>query len=152
MGTGTPTVTVSGVSAANAILKKRGLPPFVYQADMKNYVRLVDKPFQPEQLYAGYKEPVRAVLRAASRCQFCELPDCMAGTSLDVRGIMRRVAVGNFAGAKKRADLSPDSQNPDILARCQSRCVLNGTAGGPADIAAVIGATRAFQEDQRHEI
>lgn len=36
MGTGTPAVTVSGLSAANAILRKTGRQPFVYQPDRPN--------------------------------------------------------------------------------------------------------------------
>jgi prolycopene isomerase len=63
MGTGTPTVTTSGIAAANAVLKKLKLKPFKYQANMKNYVRIVDKPFRAESLYHGYPEEMRAVMR-----------------------------------------------------------------------------------------
>jgi prolycopene isomerase len=138
MGTGTPTVTVSGVSAANAILAKRGLPRFVYQTGMKNYVKLVPKPFMPANLYQEYPKDVRQVLLQALRCQFCENPTCMEGTRLDVRGMMRRVAVGNFAGAKKLAAASADSQDPQVLAGCQDRCVLTSLTGQPVAIQAVV--------------
>jgi prolycopene isomerase len=96
MGTGTPTVTTSGISAANAVLKKLNLEPFKYQPNMKNYVRVVDKPFRAESLYEGYPEETRAIMREASRCQYCEEPQCSANTDWDIRGIMRRVTVGNF--------------------------------------------------------
>ena len=101
MGTGTPTVTTSGLSAANALLKKLGKEPFVYREGMTNYVRLVNKPFTPDRLYETYDEPERTVMRQALRCRLCEHPSCTSGDATDIRGIMRRVAVGNFLGAKK---------------------------------------------------
>ena len=94
-------VTTSGISAANAVLKKAGLKPFVYEPDRKNYVRTVDKPFFSEALYRDHPEEMRAVMIKASACQFCEVPGCSLDTDIDIRGIMRRVMVGNMAGAKK---------------------------------------------------
>ena len=99
MGTGTPTVTTSGLSAANALLEKIGKEPFVYQKDMKNFVCIVEKPFTADMLYDEYSEAEREVMKKANRCRFCEHPACT--TEVDIRGIMRRVAVGNFFGAKK---------------------------------------------------
>ena len=101
MGTGTPTVTTSGISAANAVLKKRGLREFVYEKDQKNFVRQLPLPFTKEQLYADAPEPLRGVFRAAMECRFCEHPSCCADTLVDIPGIMRRVAVGNIVGARK---------------------------------------------------
>jgi len=101
MGTGTPTVTTSGLSAANALLKKLGMQPFVYQQDMKNYVRIVEIPFTESMLYETYPLPEQKIMRLARQCRFCEKPSCSNGSSTDVRGIMRRVAAANFVGAKK---------------------------------------------------
>jgi prolycopene isomerase len=138
MGTGTPTVTVSGVSAANAILKKLELEPFVFKAGMKNFINLVQKPFQPSQRYAGYPEVVRQTLMKAARCQFCETPACMEETDLDIRGIMRRVAVGNFIGAQKTTGKSADSSNLSVLEACEERCVMDDLTGKPVEIRAVM--------------
>ena len=102
MGTGTPTVTTSGLSAANAVLKKRGLEPFRYDPAMKNVVTIVEKPVTPDTLYVSVPEPARSVMLKAQRCRFCEHPTCAAGGNADIRGIMRRASVGNFTGAKKR--------------------------------------------------
>jgi prolycopene isomerase len=99
MGTGTPTVTTSGLSAANALLKKLGKEPYVHQENMENFIRIVDKPFTADRLYEGYDEAARDVMRKAMRCRLCERPTCT--TETDIRGIMRRAAVGNFIGAKK---------------------------------------------------
>lgn len=101
MGTGTPTVTTSGITAANVLLKKLNKKPFVYQADIKNYVRMVPRPFTADMLYADYDENKRVIMREAMRCRICEHPSCTNSDPTDIRGIMRRVSVGNFTGAKK---------------------------------------------------
>lgn len=99
MGTGTPTVTTSGLSAANALLKKLQKEPYLHREGMKNYVRIVEKPFTADRLNEGFDEAARAVMEKAMRCRLCEKPTCSA--TADIRGIMRRTAVGNFIGAKK---------------------------------------------------
>ncbi|HUX48821.1 MAG TPA: FAD-dependent oxidoreductase [Dehalococcoidia bacterium] len=140
MGTGTPTVTTSGISAANAVLKKLKFEPFKYQSNMKNYVRMVDKPFRTESLYDRYPEETRIIMRKASRCQYCENPQCSTNTDWDIRGIMRRVTVGNFAGAKKLAKqyLSADRVRKTSLTECEKQCVLNRSIGSPVEIHTVI--------------
>lgn len=102
MGTGTPTVTTSGISAANVVLKKYNKEPFVYKPGMKNYIRMVQKPFTADMLYAGYDEKKRNIMLETMRCRNCEHPTCTNSDPTDIRGIMRRVSVGNFTGAKKR--------------------------------------------------
>jgi prolycopene isomerase len=101
MGTGTPSVTISGVSAANALLKKMGYVEYQYKDDMKNYITVLEKPFRAENLFNEYPKETREVMLKALRCQYCENPACSADTDIDIRGIMRRVSVGNFFGAKK---------------------------------------------------
>jgi prolycopene isomerase len=83
---------LSGLSAANALLKKLGKEPNVYRKDMKNFVRIVKKPFTTDRLYDGYSNTVRTVLNKVMRCRLCEHPAC--SKDVDVRGIMRRAAVG----------------------------------------------------------
>jgi len=121
MGTGTPTVTTSGLTAANVLLKRLGKEPFVYRQGMKNYVRLVDKPYTPDRLYDAYPEPQRTVMREALRCRFCEHPSCTQEDPTDIRGIMRRVAVGNLAGARKAWLQAP--VDAAALARYQEHCI-----------------------------
>ncbi|PKM39123.1 MAG: FAD-dependent oxidoreductase [Firmicutes bacterium HGW-Firmicutes-9] len=121
MGTGTPTVTTSGLSAANTILKKRGIAPFVYDKDQKNFVRQLPVPFTAEQLYADEPENTRGIMQAAMRCRFCEHPTCCGTKGTDIPGIMRRVAVGNFTGAKKRLSEQPAPE--ETLTLYESRCI-----------------------------
>lgn len=120
MGTGTPTVTTSGLSAANALLKKLGKEPYAYQENRKNFVRIVEKPFMPNQLYDGYNDEARTVMCKAMRCRFCENPTCT--TETDIRGIMRRVAVGNFKGARKC--WQQNSIDQDLLEKYETTCIL----------------------------
>ncbi|MPM59285.1 hypothetical protein SDC9_106125 [bioreactor metagenome] len=138
MGTGTPTVTTSGLSAANAVLKKRGLTPFVYDKNQKNYVRQIPLPFTKEQLYADQPEPLRSVLRAAMRCRFCEHPTCCGRAGADIPGIMRRVAVGNLAGAIKCYRAHPVDES--TLQEYEKRCIRSLEGGIPVEISRVIAA------------
>jgi len=141
MGTGTPTVTTSGISAANAVLKKKGLEPFVYQKGMKNYIRVVDKPFTSEMLFGGYPEKEKALMREASRCCLCERPACTQSSETDIRGMMRRVVVGNFKGAKKVYDKHPASDAE--LEVFEGRCIRGALGDGQAvKIQAVVSGLR----------
>ena len=119
MGTGTPTVTTSGISAANALLKKHGKEPYLYQKDQKNYVRIVDKPMTTEGLYDGYDEEVRTIMGKAMCCRLCENPTC--SNEIDIRGIMRRTSVGNFIGAKKCWMKNPVDFKS--LEKCELDCI-----------------------------
>jgi prolycopene isomerase len=149
MGTGTPTVTTSGISAANIVLKKRGLQPYVYQPKRKKMVRLLDKPVTAEKLYADVPAEIRSLMQKASRCEYCEHPYCSIGMQargrdLDIRGIMRRVTVGNLVGARKRLEAYCDEHQiriettPLDLALCESRCIQNTRNSKPVAIQAVI--------------
>jgi prolycopene isomerase len=136
MGTGTPTVTTSGLSAANAILRKRGLTPFVYDKQQKNFVRQLPIPFTADQLYADEPEPRRGMMQAAMRCRFCEHPTCCGTGGTDIPGILRRVAVGNLAGAKKRFIEHPAST--EELLRYESRCIRRLEGGAGVEIKTII--------------
>ncbi|MHC1720145.1 MAG: phytoene desaturase family protein [Clostridiaceae bacterium] len=139
MGTGTPTVTTSGLTAANVLLKKLGKEPFVYHEGMKNFVRIVDKPFTSDRLHEAHDEKERKVMREAMRCRLCEHPSCTKDDSTDIRGIMRRTAVGNFKGAKKRWAQAP--ANLSKLQQFETSCIRaveNGDAVKIRDVVAFI--------------
>lgn len=136
MGTGTPTVTTEGLSAANAVLKKVGKEPFVFREGMQNYVRLVPKPFTKDRLYVDYPERERQVMLKAARCRLCEQPTCVPDRTVDVRGMMRRVAVGNFVGAKKSWLKAPVDRNK--LSQFESNCVWSLEGEAPVQIQDVI--------------
>ncbi len=136
MGTGTPTVTTSGLSAANALLKKLGKQPFVYQPGMKNYVRIVEKPFTTGKLFEGASVEDKAIMRSAMCCRFCEYPSCTRLEPTDIRGIMRRVAVGNFVGARKAWAKAPVATAK--LAEYEANCIRGREEDAPVEIKKVI--------------
>lgn len=135
LGTGTPTVTTSGLSAANAVLKSRGLELFVYQPNQKNHVRVLTPNPKPEDVYPQLDSALRSLMDMAAACQFCEKPRCIDRKVLDVPAIMRRVAVGNVAGAKKTISTCPDIP---ILADAEARCIENGRIGKPVPIRRIL--------------
>ncbi|NLV50325.1 MAG: FAD-dependent oxidoreductase [Clostridiales bacterium] len=134
MGTGTPTVTTSGISAANAVLNKLNMERFTYRRDMQNRVRLVNKPFMPGMLFEDCAEREREIMLKALRCRMCERPSCT--DKADIRGIMRRTAVGNFTGAKKCWLKAP--ADSEALERFESNCICAREGGSAVDICGVI--------------
>ena len=135
MGTGTPTVTTSGISAANAVLKRHGLSPFVYQKEMKNYVRMLPPPVREGDAYLNVPDKKRELMLMAATCQFCEHPRCCAGTEIDIPGIMRRTAVGNTVGARKTLVGVHDHE---LLKSCEDRCVEKARIGISVQISEII--------------
>ena len=136
MGTGTPTVTTSGLSAANAVLKMRGLKAFTYDPMMKNVVTIVEKPVTQDTLYTSVPIDRRAIMLKAMRCRFCERPECAAGGNADIRGIMRRAAVGNFFGAAKR--WNETKSKSEVLSAYEDNCVCASDDGVPIEVAEII--------------
>lgn len=130
MGTGTPTVTVSGVSAANAILKKHGLEPYLYDKDQKQFVTLLDPPFKREQLFGDKRYTENKIREKASRCLFCEDPHC--SKDLDIRGIMRRLMVGNIVGSKRIVNSHKVTE--EELKTCEKLCIKNEKGEQPVEI------------------
>lgn len=133
MGTGTPAVTVSGLSAANAVLRKLGMPAYSFRENMKNYVNIVNKPFMPQDLYSGYPEEEKRIMLKARECQYCEHPSCTGGGGPDVSGMMRRVAAGNFKGAARLLEGCDAA-----FSRLEERCIRNIKEGKPVEIGEVM--------------
>jgi prolycopene isomerase len=80
----------------------------------------------------------------AMRCRFCEHPSCTRGEGTDIRGVMRRVAVGNFVGARKcwqKAEV-----NAATLAEFESRCIWNREGKEAVQIRQVIHCVRSKDE------
>ncbi len=134
MGTGTPTVTVSGISAANAMLKDMGMEEFKYREGMKDYV-VEHAPGVAASEGLSPEGEAGELARLAARCEYCEHPACMAGIRLDIRGINRRLTVGNVFGASRLAEASP--VGAEELRSAEGRCIL-GRRGAPVEIVRII--------------
>jgi NADPH-dependent glutamate synthase beta subunit-like oxidoreductase len=75
-------------------------------------------------------------MRAAMRCHFCEHPACCGKNGADIPGILRRVAVGNLAGAKKR--LSDHPASAETLTQYESRCIRRLEGGSAVEIKRIL--------------
>lgn len=134
MGTGTPTVTTSGIAAANAVLKKRGLSPYVWKRNQKNYVNILPPPVEADWTERFYP-PIHAnIMKRAQKCFYCEHPACCSKSSVDIAGIMRRAACDNFAGAKALIDKACQTNDEEFLNQCQKNCIQADMPQGPVDI------------------
>jgi prolycopene isomerase len=126
------------------VLKKLGMPVYSYRDNMRNYVNVIEKPFQTENLYAEYEQEERSIMLKARECQYCEHPACTGAEGPDIRGIMRRVTVGNFIGAAKLLEglMQTSEDEALILSGYQERCIRNVREGKPVEIAEVIKFVR----------
>ena len=85
-----------------------------------------------------YDEPEekRSILEAAMCCRFCEHPTCCGKNGTDIPGILRRIAVGNFVGAKKLFQEQPATA--ETLSLYESRCIRRREGGAAVELKRVI--------------
>ena len=103
MGTGAPATAVSGVGAANMILRDLRRPEYDRRTFARQYIHFVTLPYDHLKYQSG--DPIRAntASLAAAQCQWCEKPDCVAAcpARVDIPGFLRRMEVGNIVGAAR---------------------------------------------------
>ncbi len=144
MGTGTPAVTVSGIGAADRILRERGLPEFRNVPQMTSFVRII-----PSGTPGNV--PATETGLEASRCRWCEQPACVGAcpARIDIPGILRRLECGNDAGAARRlaeSDTGRPGQHSGMLscsgcpAPCMDVCVRHNVDGRPVAIQRVLAS------------
>lgn len=126
MGTGTPAVTVSGISAANAILRELEIKEYVYEGPCNiKYINIVKKPFKKSNIIIGNSKVERELYNLSSLCQFCEKPNCekVCKKNIPIRDINRRLAVGNYFGAKKLLLKQRELCNDCTDKKCEAYCI-----------------------------
>jgi prolycopene isomerase len=142
MGMGTPAVTVSGIGAANLVLRAAGLNEYSRREFERQRVHIVKgRPLDPLPAVGTLIDAAWAK-RLARECQYCESPGCTRAcpTANDMRNVMRRIEAGNFAGAARALrQTNPLAEVCGYLCRpdpaCERRCLRKSFADGPVRIA-----------------
>ena len=98
MGTGTPAVTISGISAADVVLRDRGLPEYRWHPGQKNVVTVREGP-------VPRRPAPTAAPGTASLCQWCEVPACRTRLPVAHRHPWHPAAHGD--GEPRRRGTSP---------------------------------------------
>jgi hypothetical protein len=142
MGTGAPATMVSGVGAANMVLRDLRKPEYDTRKFPKQYVRFVDIPYTRPKVAADDPITAENAHLAAAQCQGCEHPACVAGcpAGIDIPGFLRRMEARNYAGAARLLrERNPFAEVCGYVCAadnlCQKRCYRKSFAGAPVRIA-----------------
>jgi len=142
MGTGAPAAVVSGVGAANVILRDLHLPEYEARKFPRQYVHMVDQPYRrSEYTFANPITSQNAYL-AAAQCQGCQAPECVKGcpAEIDIPGFLRRMEAKNYPGAARLIrEKNPFGEVCGLLCAadrlCQRDCYRREFTGKPLRIA-----------------
>jgi prolycopene isomerase len=141
MGTGAPAAAVSGVGAANMVLRDLHRREYDRRRFARQYIHFVTLPYDHPRYQTG--DPITAdnARLAAAQCQWCEKPDCVAAcpAHVDIPGFLRRIEIGNTIGAERvirqqnpLAEICGTACGPD--APCQRDCYRVSFTGKPVQI------------------
>ncbi len=159
MATGAPATVVSGVGAANMVLRALRKPEYDVRKFPRQFVQFVETPYRrPAVSDADQITPENAALVAA-QCQGCEEPACVADcpAHIDIPGVLRRMEAGNFAGAARELHLaSPFGGLCGTVCPagqlCERYCYRRSFAGQPVRIAELlrwVAGTASFDSGLR---
>jgi NADPH-dependent glutamate synthase beta subunit-like oxidoreductase len=141
MGVGISATTISGVGAANIVLRDLGMPEYAPRPFDRQQVHLVDpSPWTP---LPGPEVPLDPAVaaRLARECQLCEDAPCVTAcpASIDVPGFLRRIEAGNLVGAAQVIrDTNPLSEVCGIVCPSERLCEAVCTRGRGTDGAAPV--------------
>jgi phytoene dehydrogenase-like protein len=140
MGVGISATTISGVGAANMVLRDLGKEEYKPREFERQYVNLVEpKPWTPVPDPAGPISPEVAT-RLAQECQLCEGAPCTAAcpASIDVLAFARKIEGGNYQGAVDTLrDVNPFSEVCGSICPSERLCERVCNRGLQADAAPV---------------
>jgi prolycopene isomerase len=142
MGTGAPATMVSGVGAANVILRELHLPEYDSRKFPKQFVHFVDQPFRRPEYRSADPITDQNAYVVAAQCQGCQTPECMprCPAGIDIPGFLRRMETKNYIGATRLIrEKNPFGEVCGVTcaadAFCQRDCYRREFAGKPVRIA-----------------
>lgn len=142
MGMGAPAVTVSGVGAANVVLRDAGLPEYRHHVFPAQAVRLSKGRTLDPLPSTGVPFDLDGAIRLARECQYCEQPGCREAcpAKLDIGNALRRLEAGNIAGAARSLrENNPLAEVCGYLCRpnppCEKECNRHSFSDHPVRIA-----------------
>ena len=145
MGTGAPATVVSGVGAANMVLRDLHRTEYDARTFPKQYVQFVETPYRRPTYSEGDTITSKNAAVAAAQCQICEKPACTRDcpAAIDIPGILRRMEAGNWAGAARELHQHMPfagicGVNCPAEALCQANCYRRSFVGGPVRIAELL--------------
>jgi prolycopene isomerase len=110
MATGAPATVVSGVGAANMVLRDLRRREYERRSFKQHYIRFVDLPYRRPACRPGEAISAANAWLVAAECQWCQSPACVADcpAGVDVPGFLRRMEAQNYGGAARRIrELNP---------------------------------------------
>ena len=142
MATGAPATVVSGVGAANVVLRDLHLPDYDARKFPRQFVKYVELPYKRPKFNPDDSIDQDTAWLAAAQCQGCQEPactrDCPAG--IDIPGILRRLEAKNYTGAALElhqrtpfGSLCGAACPAENL--CEQHCYRRSFAGKPVQIA-----------------
>ncbi|MFO7698862.1 MAG: FAD-dependent oxidoreductase, partial [Anaerolineae bacterium] len=150
MGTGAPATAVSGVGAANLVLRDLKMREYDARRHARQYVDILQAPYRRPTLAEDEPLTLDNAWLAAAQCQGCERPGCVAAcpAGIDIPGIMRRLEAGNLTGAARELHrrmpfaglCGIDCPSQDL---CEQRCTRTSFAGAPVRIAELLRLVNA---------
>ncbi len=125
MGEGVVATCVSGVGAANTVLRDMGMPEFKPRQYSKQYVNIIKgKPWieTPDP-----SEPIveESAKRIGKDCQMCDKPECKEAcpANIETCHFARRIEAGNFIGAARALrEVNPLSESCGYICPAERFC------------------------------
>jgi phytoene dehydrogenase-like protein len=145
MATGAPATVVSGVGAANRLLRDLRKREYVARNFPRQFVEFVETPYRRPVVSSAEPVTPENAARVAAQCQGCENPACVSDcpARIDIPNVLRRMEAGNFTGAAQElhrrspfGGLCGVACPADQL--CQQRCYRRSYAGEPVRIAELL--------------
>ncbi|MGW8322222.1 MAG: FAD-dependent oxidoreductase, partial [Thermodesulfobacteriota bacterium] len=147
MGEGVISTTVSGVSAANMVLRDLGLPEYLPRSFSRNYINYVEGQSWTPPPDPGAGITAESAARLSRECQLCEKPECtrVCPAGIDVLNYMRRIEAGNYSGAARSIrEVNPLAEICGYVCPAETLCEKECTRHDFADEAVKIARLHAW--------